>query len=150
MIIDIHTHIFPPAVRKDRAAFLKNEEAFTSVYQDPKARIIGATELVQAMDEEGVDLSVTFGFPWSDEGTAKAHNDYILEAQVRFPNRLVGLSCFNPVKSWAEREAERTLEAGLFGLGELALYGTGFDEHALQSMANLGAVSYTHLTLPTN
>ena len=138
MIIDVHTHIFPPDIRNDRVRFFTGEPAFTRIYRDEKARVAGAIELIQTMDEDEVDLAVIFGFPWCDEDNAKAHNDYILDAQGRFPNRLIGLASFDPLKDWAEREAERALSAGLWGLGELAIYNSGFDERTRERLTGLG------------
>ncbi|MBW1709943.1 MAG: amidohydrolase family protein [Deltaproteobacteria bacterium] len=138
MIIDVHTHIFPPDIRNDRAGFFEGETAFSGIYKDKNARMAGAIDLIHAMDEDEVDLSVIFGFPWSDEDKARLHNDYILDAQSRFPNRLIGLASFNPLKDWADREAKRALDAGLWGLGELAIYNSGFDENALKRLADLG------------
>jgi len=138
MIIDVHTHIFPPEVRKSRAAFFEGEADFAAIYQDETARMIGAAELVAAMDRAGVDKAAAFGFPWSDEAHARAGNEYVREAQTRYPGRIVGLASLNPVMDWAPREAARALDAGLFGLGELALYGRGFDPEALDRLAALG------------
>ena len=139
MIIDAHTHIFPPQVRADREKFASaGETAYSAIYKDPSARMTGAAELVRALDDEGVDKAVTFGFPWSKEETARLQNDYILEAQSRFPNRLAGLACFDPLQPWAEREAIRALDAGLRGLGELAVYTGGFDRRAIDCLAGLG------------
>ena len=141
MIIDAHTHIFPPDVRADRAKFAVPEEAaFTAVYSDPKARLVGVEDLIQMMDEEGVDQAVTFGFPWTGQDTARAHNDYILEAQTRYPDRIIGLACFDPLQPWAVDEARRSLESGLSGLGELAVYYSGFDDDAISRMAALADV----------
>ncbi|MFH1136923.1 MAG: amidohydrolase family protein [Pseudomonadota bacterium] len=141
MIIDIHTHIFPPRIRLDRAgAAGPEEEAYRSIYLDPQARMIGARELVATMDEDGVDVAAAFGFPWVNRDTARAHNDYLLEAQARFPHRLLGLACFDPRQAWGPAEAERTLDQGLRGLGELAIYGAGFDAEALARLADLGAL----------
>ncbi len=140
MIIDVHTHIFPPDIRRNRENFFDGEPAFSMIYRDKKARMAGAGGLIEAMDEDGVDLAVTFGFPWVDEEKAKLHNDYILEAQNRFPGRLIGLASFNPLANWAEREAERALKAGLLGFGELAIYERGFDETARDKLAGLGSL----------
>ena len=68
------------------------------------------------------------------------HNDYVLEAQTRHSGRIVGLACFDPLQPWAEREAERALNAGLRGLGELAVYTAGFDDPALARLAVLGGL----------
>lgn len=145
MIIDVHTHIFPPEVREDPAVFAVPEEpAFAAMYQGPNARIVGATELVRAMDEDGVDRAVTFGFPWAGEERARRHNDYVLEAQDRYPERLIGLACFNPLQPWAGCEALRALNAGLKGLGELGLYHGGFDLEALGRLTELGRLCKEH------
>jgi len=42
MIIDAHTHIFPPAVSEDRDAYLRRDTTFRELYTNPKARIASA------------------------------------------------------------------------------------------------------------
>jgi len=138
MIIDVHTHIFQPEVRKSRAAYFEGESDFAAIYADNDARMIGAAELVAAMDRVGVDKAVAFGFPWSNEAHARAGNEWACEVQARYPGRIVGLASLNPVMDWAPREAARALDSGLWGLGELALYGRGFDPEALKRLAALG------------
>jgi len=138
MIVDFHTHVFSPEVRRDRADYCRDEPDFAGIYRDENARLVGAAELVAAMDRAGVDKAVAFGFPWSDEARARAGNEYLLKAQERYPGRLVGLACLNPLADWAPREAARALDAGLWGLGELALYGQGFGPEAVDRMAALG------------
>ena len=141
MIVDVHTHICSPRVRTDRERFLSPEEtAFSAIYQDPKARLAGVSELKVVMDEEGVDRSVTFGFPWASRETARAENDYVLDSQARFPDRITALACFDPLQPWAEEEAVRCLEQGARGLGELAVYDAGFDQDALERLSALGAI----------
>ena len=141
MIIDVHTHVCPRLFRENRDAwFTPGENAFAALYRDPKARLGGGASLVAALDEAGADAAVAFGFPWSSEETARRHNDYLLEAQARFPGRVIGLACFDPLAPWAEREADRALAAGLQGLGELAVYDAGFPPDALSRFAALAAV----------
>lgn len=141
MIIDAHTHICPPDIRQNREKFVSDSEpAFSSIYKDPKARLAGAAELVQTLDEEGVDKAVAFGFPWGNEDTARLHNDYIIESQERFPDRIIGLGCFDPRMPWAEKEAVRCLDRGLKGLGELALYDAGFDQEAIDCLGRLAGL----------
>ena len=141
MILDAHTHLFPPRVRQDPARYATPAEpVYSAMYGTPNARTVDAEGLIRAMDEEGVDRAVTFGFPWSSEDTARMHNDYVLEAQTRYAGRITGLACFDPLKPWAEREAERALDAGLRGLGELAVYTAGFDDPALARLAALGGL----------
>lgn len=135
MIIDIHTHIFPKQMRESREAFFPGEEAFKLLYNSEKSKIVGAAELVDTMDEEGVDKAVTFGFPWRSADKIQRHNDYILEAVARFPDRLIGFCCLDPMIADAAKETERCLEAGLAGVGELAFYCSEMDCMCLDGLA---------------
>ena len=135
MVIDFHTHIFPQDIRKNRDKHFAAEPAFKLLYQSTKSRLIGANELIDAMDQNRVDKSVIFGFPWKNSAIFKPHNDYIIEMVQKHPNRLIGMGCFEPSGKDAAAEAERCLTAGLCGIGELAFYQTGIDESALDRLA---------------
>ncbi len=135
MIIDCHTHIFPKLVRDGRETYFPTEPAFKLLYESPKSRLVGAADLIAAMDEAGVSVSVVFGFPWGDLETSRRHNDYVIEAVSRFPGRLVGFACFDVMSPGAAEEAARCLDAGLSGVGELAFYRSGIDDAALDRLA---------------
>jgi len=134
MIIDFHTHIFPPRIRENREDFLKGEEAFKTLYNSPQARLVGAGDLISAMDEADVQKSVVFGFPWENANYFKLNNDYVIEAVNRYPDRLVGLACFSPFSPTGAREAERCFDLGLSGVGELAVYGDGITAAVVQTL----------------
>ena len=127
MIIDFHTHIFPEEIREDREKYFPHEPAFKLLYSSPKSKLAGIKEIVDSMDIEGVDKSVVFGFPWRSSDLSKRHNDYILEAIDRFPERLAGFCCIDPFNKDAVPEVVRCLEGGLSGIGEIALYQSGID-----------------------
>ena len=135
MVIDFHTHIFPKHIRQNKEKFFPAEPAFKLLYQSPKSRLIGAAELIDAMDENGVDKSVVFGFPWKNSAVFKPHNDYVLEMVQKYPDRLFGFGCFEPAGDNVVAETERCLAAGASGIGELAFYQTGIDESALDRLA---------------
>lgn len=136
MIIDIHTHLFPDFIRENREDYIFDEPAFSLLYSDPGSKMIGADEIVRAMDEQGVDISVVFGFPWLNSDTCRRHNDYILESVSRYPDRLLGFCCVNPYTKESDHEVQRCLQAGLSGVGELALYKEGgISEDAVRRMA---------------
>jgi predicted TIM-barrel fold metal-dependent hydrolase len=135
MIIDFHTHIFPDTIRDNREKFFPDEPAFKLLYQSPKSKLIGASELLNAMDENGVDKSVIFGFPWRNAETFCRHNDYIMNRVQKYPDRFAGLGCFALSGNQVIAEAERCLAGGLSGIGELAFYQAGIDEFALDRMA---------------
>jgi predicted TIM-barrel fold metal-dependent hydrolase len=137
MVIDFHTHIFPKAIRENREAYFAFEPAFKLLYSLPGSKLAGAQEIVAAMDRQGVDKSVIFGFPWKNSQTFIKHNDYILEAVARYPQRLIGLCCLDPFSRDAVTEARRCLEGGLSGIGELAFYQSGIDDKALDKLTPL-------------
>jgi predicted TIM-barrel fold metal-dependent hydrolase len=137
MVIDFHTHIFPKGIRENREAYFASEPAFKLLYSLPGSKLVGAQEIVAAMDRQGVDKSVIFGFPWKKSQTFIKHNDYILEAVARYPKRLIGLCCLDPFSRDAATEALRCLEGGLAGIGELAFYQSGIDDEALDKLAPL-------------
>ena len=134
MIIDFHTHAFPKKIREAREKFFPSEPAFKRLYDSSTSKLAGVKEIINSMDEQGVDISVIFGFPWSDPETLKRHNDYIIEAVYRYPERLKGLGCLNPYHSGAALEAERCVDGGLSGIGELAFYQSGIDEACVEKL----------------
>lgn len=128
MIIDAHTHIFPEEIRKNREKYFSAEPAFQKLYQSPKSRLIGAQEMLDSMDANHVDKTVIFGFPWQNSRIFKQHNDYIGEVVSRYPDRFIGLGCFDPFSEAAADEARRCLQKGaLSGIGELAFYQSGIE-----------------------
>ena len=135
MIIDVHTHLFPDEIRNNRAAYFSGEPAFELLYADPKSKMAGMEDTVRSMDENGVDVSVVFGFPWHSIEIARKNNDYIIEAVSRYPDRFVGLACVNTLEEDAAGEVERCINAGLSGVGELAFYRSGIDRKAVLSLA---------------
>jgi uncharacterized protein len=141
MIIDIHTHAFPKEVRRSRQRFFQNEPAFEMLYASPKSKLVGASETIAMMDAQGVDKSVIFGFPWRAQDTFKRNNDYIIEAVTRYPDRLIGFCCLDPMHRDAPVEVERCLSAGLSGVGELAFYGSGIDVSCLECLDPIMALA---------
>ena len=136
MIIDAHTHIFPEKIRKNREKYFTDEPAFKKLYQSPKSRLIGAREMLASMDDSQVDKAVVFGFPWKDSLLFKQHNDYISEVVNRYPQRFIGLGCFDPFSDGVAAEARRCLQkGGLSGIGELAFYQAGIENSSLPRLA---------------
>jgi len=153
MIIDFHTHIFPADIRNNRHLFFDHEPAFESIYQQPRSRLSGKKDLLANMDNEGVSKSVVFGFPWKLTEHYKRHNDYVIESVLKNPDRLVGFSTFDPLSPDAPKEVERCLEAGLAGVGELAVYDADFSMdviHRLQDIMALCAEKNVPVLLHAN
>ena len=127
MIIDFHTHIFPKEIRENREKYFRSEPGFKLLYSRPGSKLAGAAELIDSMDSQGVDRSVIFGFPWKNSDTFKKHNDYIIKSLKRYPGRLTGFCCIDIFSRQAVPEVMRCLESGLSGVGELALYESGYE-----------------------
>jgi hypothetical protein len=141
MVIDAHTHVFPEFIRKDRSSFFESEPAFKTLYGDEKSRCIGYGQLIQGMEDNGVDISVTFGFPWGSRELCRRHNDYVIEAVAAYPNRLKGFCCVPADREWAAEEVMRCLEDGLSGVGELAFYGLDFSEDLVGACSEVMVVA---------
>ncbi len=141
MIIDFHTHIFPKKIRENREKYFKNEPAFELLYSLPGSKMSGTEEIINTMDEQGVDISVIFGFPWVNPDTFKEHNDYIIESVARFPDRFKGFGCFDLFNETAGQEAHRCIKAGLSGIGELAFYKSGIDEESIKRLEPVMEIS---------
>ena len=150
-IVDAHVHIFPPEVIRDRAAYGERDAWFGLLYSDPRARMVTAEELLQEMDGCDIATSVAFGFAFADQGLCRLANDYVIEAVRGHPGRLAGLACVSPDAPGAVGEAERCLDAGLRGCGELVprdrgLEG-GWDDLAV-CLAERGAPLLLHANEP--
>ncbi len=144
MRIDIHTHIFPREIVADRGRFFDGEPAFQMLYNSPKAKLATAESLMEAMHRDGVDRAVVFGFPWQGNRLTAIHNDYVLESAAKYAPALIPLACVNPIGRGSAEEAERCLELGARGLGELAIYGPADPQDSLKCLQDLVACCRTH------
>ena len=128
MIIDFHTHIFPPWLRERRDEYIKVDPCFSLLYSQPEARIATAEELIASMDEAGIDLSVVLNAGWVSQELCVKTNDYILDSVSRYPKRLVGFCAIQPrAGDAAIAELERCAKAGARGIGELRSDVQGFN-----------------------
>jgi uncharacterized protein len=154
MIIDFHTHIFPPEVCQDRERFFQGEPAFRLLYQKAgKSPLSTGEQLLDYLDRHHIDRAVTFGFPWQQSNLIRRSNDYVLETMNRHPGRITGFACINPMSAGALEEAQRCLKEGLKGLGEIALYDPAVNAdrmEGLKPLAQLAAQNNVPLLLHTN
>ncbi|MCP4666768.1 MAG: amidohydrolase family protein [Deltaproteobacteria bacterium] len=140
MIIDFHTHVFPAFLREKGHVIFSEEKAYQSLYSSPRASVAGISDLLRDMDEAEIHWSVIFGFPWEKAERFQRHNDYIMEAVHRHPERLIGFCSFSPLSPQGPREAERCLQSGLSGVGELALYGAGLSSRVTEALKDVMAL----------
>jgi predicted TIM-barrel fold metal-dependent hydrolase len=154
VIIDFHTHIFPPEVRKNREDYVLRDRAFAEMYATPRAKVARAEDLAASMEAAGVDVSVALGFAWGDHADVVRHNDYLLETAIRGEGRIIAFCTINMLAPEAEREFERVAAAGARGLGELRPESQGWDlngaagERLAKLAAQHGLALLFHVTEP--
>ncbi len=122
MIIDFHTHIFSPRIKKNRSKYVDGDSCFATLYSSPDAKLATADELIASMDKDGVDISVVLNIGWTTHELCVENNDYILESVARYPQRLIGF-CTVQLQSLeaALDEIERCTKGGIRGVGEMRL-----------------------------
>jgi uncharacterized protein len=119
MIIDAHTHIVPPEIKRNRENYLA-DPLFGQLYASSKAKLATSEDLIASMDEDGIDMSVVLNIGWSNSELCRVTNDYIMEAAGRYPRQLLGFGTvyLGDYKS-AVKEVERCASGGLRGIGEM-------------------------------
>jgi len=154
MIVDFHTHIFPPDICSDRSECLRLDPTFGLLYANPESRLATADDLLRSMDQAGIDVSVVLNFAWQDAGLCRRTNDYILEAAAASGGRLIPFCLFAPGDG-ARDEVERCIRLGARGLGELRPRSQGYDldggpesDLLAQTAAGHGLTLLFHATEP--
>ena len=120
MIIDFHTHVFSPQIKKNRSKYIDSDPCFAILYSEKNAKLATADELIASMDKAGVDISVIVNIGWTTHELCVETNDYILESIARYPQRLIGFCTVQPHSYEAAiTEIERCAQEGIRGVGEI-------------------------------
>jgi len=120
MIIDFHTHVFSPRIKKNRSEYINSDPCFAILYSEKSAKLATADELIASMDKAGIDISVIVNISWITHELCVETNDYILESIARYPKRLVGFCSVQPNSyDAAVAEIERCAQGGIRGVGEM-------------------------------
>jgi uncharacterized protein len=126
-VVDSHVHIFSPDVIQSRERLVQSDRWFGELYRNEKAGLVTFEDLIHSMDLAGIDVSIACGFPWSDPGLCRDHNDYLHAVHNTCPARVGWLATVVPPDPGAPQEAERCFRNGAVGIGELNADGQGFD-----------------------
>jgi hypothetical protein len=125
--IDTHTHIFAPEVVQQRDRLFARDPYFRQLYEHPRSRLATAEELLAELERSGFDTAVACGWGWTDHALCVEQNDYLIEVVRRYPGRVLAFAAVQPTAGQAAvREAERAIQAGLRGIGELMPHGQGY------------------------
>lgn len=135
MKIDVHVHITPPDVIKDWEKYATKEPYFRMLSESPVNKFATAEQAVAALEADGFDMGVAFGFGFQDMGLCRYVNDYVIEKTREFSDRLIGFSVVVPQHPEMERELIRCYESGLRGVGEIFPEGQAFALESAEVMA---------------
>lgn len=145
VIIDFHTHIFSPQIKKNRNKYIDSDPCFASLYSNSAAKIATTDELIESMDKEGIDVSVVVNLGWTTQELCVESNQYILEAIARYPSRLIGFCVVQPRSlEAAVSEIERCAKGGIRGIGELRPDTQSFDLTKEQVMKPIVDIMIKH------
>jgi len=148
VIIDFHTHVFPPDMRDNKERYLGSDPCFNELFASPKARIATAEEVIASMDEHGIAASVIMSLGWASQEACHRVNDYVLESAARYPGRLVPFVAIQPAAGDAAvAELERCARGGARGVGEMRSDTQGFDLGDRDIMAPIVELCMKHRLL---
>ncbi len=141
MIIDFHTHIFPPEVAGKREKYL-DDENFALLYGSASSRMVTGEELIALMDRTEVDCAVCMGFPWKNERYRAMHNGYISRVARESGGRIIPFMSMPLATGEDPVPHARALKAlGAKGIGEISFYAGGFGEEEGKYLARLLAAA---------
>ncbi len=129
MIIDAHVHYTPPALQAWLAKQGDKEPYWDLLLNSPQSIQGWATAetMIAHMDTAGIDKVVLVGEYWQQHTSCVRRNDQVLGLMAQFPERIMAMAIVQPTAGDAAlREAERCLDAGMIGLGELNPYAQNF------------------------
>jgi uncharacterized protein len=132
-IIDAHVHGYPAEVAAAPARWGREhgEPGWTRcVAPEGRRSIQGWADcdaLVGDMDSAGIETCVLLGWYWERQETCELQNTWYLEWIRRHPDRLVAFAAVQPAVGQAAVDAlQRSLDAGLGGIGEILPQAQGF------------------------
>jgi len=135
VIIDFHTHIFPPEILESKSEYLIDLR-FKLLYESEKSAMAHAGDLVEYMEKSGIDASAAMSFPWKDERLCAYHNEYMAETASKYKGRVFPFGMISQECRSPQREAEKIKGSELYGIGEIAFY-EGMDKGSWKFLENL-------------
>ena len=141
MIIDFHTHIFPPDLIEVIKPLMKKDRIVAELFKCPNIHIQTIEQLIMSMNENDISKSVALGMGWTDPDLNHHVNNYILSAAKKYPDRIIPFTGINPsAGKVGYKEAERCIASGAAGFGEVHSYQQKFsisDKNAMSPFMKL-------------
>jgi predicted TIM-barrel fold metal-dependent hydrolase len=142
LIIDAHTHIYPPEVIENWKKIAEREHWFGSEVSGRVHKWSTGDDILSAMNEDGVDESWVCGFGFNDLGLCRICNDYVLEVAGKSGGRLKPLAVVPPLVRGAGAEIQRCAELGAIGVGEILPDGQHFNIDRIEETWRFAALCH--------
>jgi predicted TIM-barrel fold metal-dependent hydrolase len=147
MIIDAHTHLFPPGIAEDHEPYRARDPWFHETFASPKIRFATPASLIDEMDDAGVDHAIVVGWPWRDSGLCAEHNAYLAEVARDSAGRISWMAIANPVDLAASNLVQDAKALGAVAIGEVNADAQEFDWREPSRFSDF-AETCLHLELP--
>lgn len=133
MIIDAHTHIFPDTIRNSRRDYC-NDPSFNILYSSEKAKLAGIEDITNYINSSNLDFLWGMAFNWQQQETAALHNEFL--ASIDDP-RIITFGAVPHQCDTIDTWVRHMKSTGLFGIGEVGFYHTGFGQNEEKFLARL-------------
>lgn len=141
MIVDIHTHVFPPRMIERRGRLVLADPGFAEIYGKASARMVSAEALLESMARAQVDVAVISGFWWREPDLAEEHAAYLLDAAAAAGGRLIPYVPVAEAGAALEDRLARLVRHGARGLGEVRP-GNALDAAAVDALLQRAAAGF--------
>lgn len=124
MIIDCHTHAYPPEVAKDPRGWAeaRDEMHWADLVAPPDRPSIQGWStpetMLSAMDAAGVDQAILLGWYWEHESTCRWHNEVMADWIRASGGRLKAFASITPNENVID-QLESAKVLGFCGVGEM-------------------------------
>lgn len=156
MIIDAHTHLYPPEINANPSAWAlaHNEPHFAQLCTRTRknGQLVQAfpslDEFLRTLDAAQIDRAILLGWYWQNPSSCALQNRFFAHCIRQHPDRLSAFASIHPGSSTALDEIRRAHSEGLVGIGELSPHSTGTstDSQTFTDILQLAA----QLRLPLN
>ncbi len=121
MIVDFHTHIFPPEISKSREKYLI-DKGFKLLYNSKKSVMADAADLTKYMKSNEINAAVAMSFPWLKDKFCVHHNEYMAKIAAEYRGKIFPFGMIPRKSKFPLIEAEKIKGSELYGIGEVAFY----------------------------
>jgi hypothetical protein len=155
-ILDAHVHLFAPEAAADPAGWgnSRGETGWVACVAPEGRRSIQGWStpeaLIARMDEAGVAACVLQGWYWQRQETCELQNAWYQDLAKRYPGRLIAFATVQPAAGRrALDDLERSLDAGMKGIGELLPEAQGYtlEDPGFQKVVAIAEARRLPLTL---